>query len=135
MAIVNPARAETEELFAVEGLAAPLILRFPYPHPIYPLALTGTGNFATEVLIYVDSTTKMSCNGRMTLRYADRMPENPFEWLFVKVQPNDFFKTQNMDFPYLCKFKDRLRPNEMTEDLVFSPAEDYAPYRESIIMW
>jgi hypothetical protein len=135
VAIINPSIGEEERRIASEGLAAPLILRFPHPTPIYPVALTGTGGFETEILIYLATATKMTANDRLTLRFAGEMRESSLELLTADIDPEGFFDPKKMNFPYLCKFKDRLTPDRMSEDIVFSEAEDDGPYREHIVKW
>jgi hypothetical protein len=75
VAIINPSRGEEEHMIVSEGLAAPLILRFPHTTPIYPLALTGTGGFDTEILVYLASSEKMTAHDRLTLRFAGEMED------------------------------------------------------------
>ncbi len=135
VAIINPSVGDDERRIVSEGLAAPLILRFPCANPIYPLALTGTGGFETEILIYLASSTKMTANDRLTLRFAGEMYERNLEMLSVDTDPEGFFDPEKMNYPYLCKFKDRLTPDEMRTDIIFSRAEDDKPYREHIIKW
>ena len=134
-AMINPGAGEDEQRVVSEGLAAPLILRFPSPNPVYPLALTATGGFETEVLIYLASSSKMTCNGRMTLRFAGKMPGQPLLRLEFETTPKGFFDPMKMEFPYLCKFKDTLTPDQMREDIVFTKAQDDEPYREHIVRW
>ena len=134
-AMINPSVGEAKQRVVSEGLAAPLILRFPSPNPIYPLALTATGGFETEVLIYLASSSKMTCKDRMTLRFAGNMPGKPLLHLEFETTPKGFFDAVKMDFPYLCKFKDTLTPDQMREDIVFTKAEDDEPYREHIVRW
>lgn len=134
-AMINPGAGEDEQRVVSEGLAAPLILRFPSSSPIYPLALTGTGGFETEVLIYLASSSKMTCKDRMTLRFAGKMPGQPLLHLEFETTPKGFFDAVKMDFPYLCKFKDTLTPDQMREDIAFTKAQDDEPYQEHIVRW
>ena len=136
VAIINPSTGEEERRIVSEGLAAPLILRFPHTNPTYPVALTGTGGFETEILIYLASSTKMTANDRLTLRFAGEMRKGlSRELLSVDIDPEGFFDPKKMNFPYLCKFKDRLTPDRMREDIIFSEAEDDKPYQEHIVKW
>jgi len=136
VAIINPSIGEKEPRIALEGLAAPLILRFPHTNPTYPVALTGTGGFETEIVIYLASSTKMTANDPLTLRFAGELREGlSRELLSAHIDPEGFFDPKKMNFPYLCKFKDRLTPDRMREDIIFSEAEDDKPYREHIVSW
>lgn len=121
-----------------EGLPAPLVLRFPHDQPIYPLRLTGTGGFDTEVLIYLACERKMMCDDRFTLHYAGTTSPNfSFRYLAEEesVDPAAFFMSQNLDFPYLCKFKATLTPAQMGLDLVFAPADDNSEFKEHLVEW
>ena len=40
-----------------------------------------------------------------------------------------------MEYPYLCKFKDRLTPAQMSQDIVFRAANDDEAYREHVVEW
>lgn len=134
VAIINPNPEENR--IAFEGLAAPLILRFPHPNPVYPVALTGSGGFETEILIYLASSRKMKTADRLTLRFACKMGSDPARILSsYNIDPKGFFDPENMSFSYLCKFKDRLTPDKMSEDIVFSEAGDNEMYREHIFKW
>jgi hypothetical protein len=136
VAIINPSTGEKEHRIVWEGLAAPLILRFPHTNPTYPVALTGTGGFETEILIYLASSIKMTANDRLTLRFAGEMRKGlSRELLSADIDPEGFFDPKKMNFHYLCKFKDRLTPDRMREDIIFSEAEDDKPYREHIVKW
>ena len=136
VAMINPTTGEKESRIVLEGLAAPLILRFPYTNPIYPVALTGTGGFETEIVIYLASSTKMTANDRLTLRFAGAMRKKHYRGLLSDdIDPEGFFDPTKMNFPYLCKFKDRLTPDRMREDISFSEAKDDKPYREHIVEW
>ncbi|MCP4377046.1 MAG: DUF2330 domain-containing protein [bacterium] len=137
VAVINPTRDQLSEI-ASEGLAAPLILRFPHANPVYPLALTGTGDFETEILIYLASDTKMSCDDRLKLRFAGYMYSGALIPLSVYTEPEGFFDLkfdERPKYPYLCKFKDRLTPAEMSKDIIFTPAKDKESYREHIVRW
>jgi hypothetical protein len=135
VAIINPTAHQKEGEIVAEGLAAPLILRFPHASPIYPLALTGTGGYETEILIYFASERKMSAGGSLTLRYAGPMYDGNIKILSRAVEPGDFFGPDVMEYPYLCKFKDRLIPAQMNQDIVFRAAGDENPYREHVVKW
>lgn len=135
VAVINPgAKVDTGEV-VFEGLAAPLIMRFPCASPVYPLALTATGGFETDILVYLASTSKMTCGGRLTLRFAGEMRRATLVDLAFLAEPEGFFDLEAMDFPYLCKFRDTLTPEQMREDIVFTKAEDDEPYREHIVRW
>jgi hypothetical protein len=136
VAVINPSNDQREQDIVAEGLAAPLILRFPIANPVYPVALTGTGGYETEILIYLASATKMICRERLTLRFAGPMHERNLERVLAgTTEPANFFDPKGMDYPYLCKFKDRLTPAQMNRDIVFALDEDEAPYREHIVKW
>lgn len=130
-----PADARPGDI-ASEGLAAPLILQFPHEVPVYPLQLTGSGGFDTEVLIYLLSDRKWTAPERMTLRYYDVHPDarlvGTLEFLSAPPQ------ILNLDADKLChrhKFKDLLTPARMSSDLLFAPAPDGEPYREHRYEW
>lgn len=122
-----------------DGLAAPLILRFPQQLPVYPLVLTGAGNHETEILLYIAANTKMSCDDRMKLRYAGDFSKGSKHVInladSMKIKPVDFFKTNDLSYPYLCKFKSTLKPSEMRQDITFAPAQDNTAYREFQVRW
>ena len=146
---LNPTKEDGKDEIASEGLAAPLILRFPHKLPVYPVALTATGNHKTEILIYLVADTKMQCDNRLKLRFAGTMQRKlsavPFRlisssatngtWRSTGVTPMSFFKADDLSPSYICKFKQNLTPNEMREDIVFAPAQDKADYREHKISW
>jgi hypothetical protein len=111
-----------------EGLAAPLILRFDSNEAIYPMALTGTTGFDTEVLLYVLSDYKVECGERLKLAFFDET-SNPFG---DKYSP-EFFRDAKTRSWQMCKFKGTLKPEKMKEDIVFKQAKDDEPYRE--IRW
>jgi hypothetical protein len=135
VATINPSQDEDQNRITSQGLAAPLILRFPHPTPIYPLALTATGGFDTEILIYLASPTKMTCNDRLPLRFAGQINEGLFHCLTEDTDPEGFFDPNTMTYPHLCKFKATLTPNQMTQDLTFTPAPNNEPHREHLIKW
>jgi hypothetical protein len=135
VAMINPTAEQKEGEIVAEGLAAPLILRFPHASPVYPLALTGTGGFETEILIYLAAAHKMSADGSMTLRYAGPMHSGNIKILSTAVEPGDFFGSAALEYPYLCKFKDRLTAAQMSHDIVFRAAGDEHPYREHVVKW
>ena len=117
-------------------MVAPLILKFKTDRAIYPLALTSTIGAETEVLLYTLSERKLSCGERLTLRRATKTTQWKFSDLVgdAETQAAALFA----DVPKsatLCKFKKRLKPQEMKEDIVFDLAPDNESYRESKIVW
>jgi hypothetical protein len=132
----DPNTAEGE--IVAEGLAAPLILKFASEEPIYPLALTAATGADTEVLLYTLSDSKLTCGERLKLRRAERGdPHSTVRPIVRAVDPDkqalfDDLPKQPM---MLCKFKGRLTPGQMKQDLVLRPAPDNEPYRETKIVW
>lgn len=126
-----------------EGLAAPLMLRFPCAAPVYPTALTATAKQDTEMLIYLLAKDKMTCSGRLPLRFAERMVDGgerlsgmfPFDELAASCEPAGFLTPADLDCNWLCKFKGTLSPAQMAEDFVFAVSPDAAPYREHVTRW
>lgn len=136
VACIRPGDKKDEWRRVAEGLAAPLILRFPHPDPVYPVAVTGTGGFETEILVYLASKIKMTCNNRLALRFAGSMGMGRLDHLLYEIDPKEFFADVDLDeFDYLCKFKGRLKPEEMAEDIVFVKDPDTTPYREHVFRW
>lgn len=135
---VDPALGADEKKIVSEGMAAPLILKFASERPVYPLALTATAGTDTEILIYTLSDMKLACGGRLTLRHARQTKTEPLlrslatqaeveQWPLLRDLP----ETPMM----LCKFKGRLTPAQMRQDLEFTVAPDNEPYRERRIAW
>jgi hypothetical protein len=77
----------------------------------------------------------MTCDERLTLRFAGKMHNYGLPYLQEMVEPEGFFKPDDLSYPYLCKFKDTLTPSQMTEDIVFTQARDNTHYREHIVKW
>lgn len=120
-----------DEMLFVEGLPDPLVLTFSTPQPIYPLALTATGGFDTEVLLYLIGDHEYACERRMELRYAGHLSSYRLAML------QELLPDQHLLFeqPILTKFKQTLTPEEMREDLVFDTVETHRPYREKVLRW
>ncbi|OGV53512.1 MAG: hypothetical protein A2017_15900 [Lentisphaerae bacterium GWF2_44_16] len=135
VANINPKDGQKKEEIVSEGLAAPLILSFRSKRPVYPLALTGTGGYNTEILIYLVTMTKMQCDERLKLRFAGKLRQYNFHFPLIEAEPKDFFNPANIVMDYICKFRDTLSPSEMNRDIIFTPAKDSTPYREHLIRW
>jgi hypothetical protein len=141
VAQVNAARDTQESKVGLEGLVAPLVMRFEADAPVYPLALTSTAGESTQIVLYLISQHKWTAQGRLELHYAGSVG-NPARYLLtdeqgsdLHIEPPGFFTDEERALPYLCKFKGTLNPKQMREDLVFAPAEDDLPYRKRIIIW
>ncbi|MBN2130357.1 MAG: DUF2330 domain-containing protein [Sedimentisphaerales bacterium] len=127
-----------KERIVAEGLAAPLILQFDTESPVYPLALTSVAGTKTEVLLYTLSDTKLTCGERLPLRHARTMDSK--EVLRLPLLTADVEKWPLLDnvpdeSMMLCKFKGRLTPERMKQDLIFEAAADSTPYRETKVVW
>jgi len=134
VANIKPDKEQKASEIVSEGLAAPLILRFPVKEPVYPVILTGTGNHDTEILIYLAANSKMTCDNRLSLRYAGNALT--LDELTTGVEPKDFFTLKELSsYSYLCKFRDILTPAGMAQDIIFTPAADNTPYREHLVKW
>lgn len=125
-------KGKTEHKVDREGLAAPLILRFPAENPIYPLVLTGTGGHDTMILIYLIAESKMICDNRMKLCYAGRVKT---DGLTKYIKPENSMTQEELSLTYLCKFKGTLTPADMKSDMVFIPAKNDDPFREHKVRW
>jgi hypothetical protein len=81
---------------------------------------------------------RMDYNHQLPLRHARQAKTQPIlrslvaqaeleEWPLLRDLP---------DKPLmLCKFKGRLTPEQMKQDLEFTSATDNEPYRERLIVW
>jgi hypothetical protein len=119
-----------------DGLAAPLILRFTTKQAVYPMRLTATAKSETEVLLYVLSTHKMTCSQNLALTYAGMKRQAwASDVLVHKVVPDGFFADLSAEVRYICKFKGRLKPEQMKEDIIFTQAKDDKSYRKRIYRW
>jgi hypothetical protein len=135
---VRPNPEVQEEAIGSEGMAAPLILEFAAERPVYPLALTAAAGTDTEVLIYTLSDTKLTSGGRLPLRHARQTrTHNVLSSLLNQAELEDWPVLRDLpNMPMvLCKFKGRLTPAQMREDLEFAAAPDNEAYRERRIVW
>jgi len=132
---IEPPAGTPESAFVSNGLLAPLILRFPTPDPVYPVALTATGGHRTQILVYLASDTPMRTSSPLILRYfASRDSWLPL-YLLAWVNPGEFLNEARLDFRCLSKFKATLKSQEMANDIEFHPAPDTHPYREHVYRW
>ena len=116
-----------------EGLAAPLILSFDTKEAVYPMRLTGTAGTKTEILLYVLAEHKMDCGDKLKLAFAGEASISFDNRNSFGVEPNGFFEKAKSEKWYLSKFKGTLKPEQMTDDIVFTQAKDNKPYRK--IRW
>ena len=140
VAKIRPSAESTTSSRMAEGLADPLILRFPVQNPIYPLALTATGGHDTEVLIYLASDIPRTCDRRLPVRYAGNGPR-AFDLCDLMTDQDEAFWSKDelsgkYPFTRLAKFKGTLTPEQMRKDLEFLP-DPYPTtnYREHNYRW
>ncbi len=121
-----------------KGMVAPLILKFKTEKAIYPLALTSTIGTDTEVLLFTLSKDKFTCNERLTLKHAKSlMPVNWIDHLLIKADQKtcDLFSDIPKKPMFICKFKKKLSPEQMKQDLELEYAPDNNPYVKKIVRW
>ena len=137
VAKVEPAPEMEEHKIVVEGMVAPLILKFEAEKAVYPLALTSTIGSETEILLYTFSEKKLDCGERLTLRYAGKKKSTYFMFDLLSCAEPEIsdLSTGIPKFMYLCKFRKKLKPEEMKTDLELEFAKDNEPYREKKIVW
>jgi hypothetical protein len=129
---------EANKIVGYKGMVAPLVLKFETAKPVYPLALTSTIGADTEVLIYTLSEKKLRCDEKVKLRVAKNIRTSDFIDHLMKyvVKPQTFGNFDDMPKSmFICKFKERLSPEEMKRDIQFEFAQDNEPYKERIIVW
>lgn len=137
VAKVEPDPDTEENKIVSEGMVAPLILKFETNTMLYPLALTSTIGADTEILLYTFSENKISCGGRLTLRRARKNESTRLiqELINGKEPETSALFADIPKFMFLCKFKKKLKPEEMKEDIEFEFAPDNEPYAETKIVW
>jgi hypothetical protein len=138
VAKVEPGVETQERQIVAEGMVAPVIMKFETETAVYPLALTATTGAKTEVLIYTLSDKKLTCGERLKLRFAGKAEaKNVLDLLLTLAQAEKWSLLDSVPDKsmMLCKFKDRLTPAEMKQDLVFEFAPDNNPYREGKVVW
>lgn len=137
VARIDPTADTADSKVISGGLAAPLIMRFASPQPVYPLALTGTGGHDTEVLIYLASRHRMQVDGGLALRYAGPWKGDRIVSMLQSATPGGFFPEASFQekFPYLCKFKGHLSPVQMQKDAQFEEATEDTPFRDHEYAW
>lgn len=124
-----------------EKLAAPdpIILRFDAPQPVYPLALSATVGQPVEVLLHVFTSGPVDASNGMRKRFSKAVGSAGIfgHDLLYSHEPEGFLSVSSWErrLPHLTTFKETLTPERMREDLVFQPARDPTPYRETKWEW
>ncbi len=122
---------EASDSFGSGGMSPPLLVRFAAESIVYPLALTASAERATEVALYVYAPYRADAGDRLALRFAGQ--ESPgLNSLQRYVTPAGMFDSiQFSSPPFLTKFKGRLEPGQMREDLTLAAAAENTSYRET----
>lgn len=127
--------ADGKTFYFGRGLIDPLVLLFESDRIFYPLALTGTMEKDTVVLLYVFHKNKViDPSGRMRMRYFGKHDVSLF-FRDIEFVPDITAGSFNMSQNGLTKFKASLSSDRMKEDLVLAEAADNEPYRENIYQW
>lgn len=125
-------------------LAAPILLRFPSANPVYPMALTGSGGHATEVLLHVFAEHPVDSDGKISRRFSgpSKNLRGGFrnQWLMRNaVESNGLIiisePSPELDLPWLTTFHQTLETHEMREDIILRPNQDPEPYRRLKWIW
>jgi len=119
-------------------LADPIILKFPAHEAVYPLSLTANTKQPTKILIYILGKSKMACGGRLETVFAEERPFRDSKMFDREIEPDGFLDDVHGSLllnPYITKFRGILKPEEMKQDLVFTPAPDNLPVREHLTIW
>jgi hypothetical protein len=135
--VVARVQTNTERYnIASYDMAAPLILKFKTDKAIYPVALKPTVDKETEVLIYTMTENKQTCGDLLPLkRSLIEETERTVQHLSYYAEKD--IKAIFKDLPAkmnICKFKAKLAPKQMKEDIIFKNATDNEPYNETKII-
>jgi Uncharacterized protein conserved in bacteria (DUF2330) len=112
-------------------LLAPLILTFDTPHPVYPTALTATGGYNTEILLYLATTTPFATNAPIQLRGHSNTKDDAGYYS----GPIESMEQHIFSFQHLSKYKSTLTPAQMASDIEFLPGPPHPDYRENVFAW
>jgi hypothetical protein len=135
VAKLAPNAEQYDTALGVEGLTAPLIMRFASDNPVYPVALTATGGHTTDMLIYVAADTLVACDDRLPLQYAGQFSESMLEPFSEDTEPPDFFDPTELAYPRLTKFRGTMTPQQMATDITFQTTKNPSTYRETVYRW
>jgi hypothetical protein len=135
VAKIEPTANLTQPEAVSRGLLAPLILRFPSPAPVYPVALTATGGQPTEILIYLASNTPLTTDSPLIRRFVGEWQRPDAMHELFHTDPPEFFEPVLPDFRYLSKFRATLTPAEMARDIEFRPDPNTPSFREHRYRW
>jgi hypothetical protein len=121
-----------------QGLAAPLILRFPTDDLVYPMALTSLAGSNTTVHLYTLTDHRVTCGPR--LEQIAAWPVNRARLMreglpLHTLDPPHFFSAagaQKQGDQFLCRFEGILTPVEMQSDLYFEQAETDETFRKVV---
>lgn len=122
-----------------------LVLRFPAKEAVYPMALTGTGWQATEVLLHMFADYPVDAGGKIFRRYSSDASISlrvgaimPHLGIYMgKLEPDGIFQETFGQWKpsHLTTFKETLTPEQMRVDIVLKPAPDAKPFRATRWQW
>jgi hypothetical protein len=117
--------------FEGKSASPPLVLSFPTPEPVYPLALTGAGRRSLDLVLYVCARARMEPSVAMHTAFAGA----------INISTSMFFGEEHKaavallgalsPMPhYLTKLKKKLSAEEMRKDLHFVEAAGKGDFRD-----
>ncbi len=120
------ARVKADRDGKLEGLSEPLVLSFSAQRPVYPLALSGAGNSAAEIELFVYAPHRMDGDARLPVKYSGGAMElvyAPTVTSLKTFQQDAVLEGFNLwQKSYLTVFHGSLTPDSMKEDFSLKPA-------------
>jgi hypothetical protein len=126
---INTAELKKNEFRSNEGVVNPLVMVFPSTGIVYPLKLTATVGSKTEILLYVFAQNKVQTDNRFEMEWAGESDSSVAK---LPVESPDNLDVNRFRGMYLTKFRGKLLPEQMDNDLILIPAIDNKPYRKTI---
>jgi hypothetical protein len=129
---IKPRKTENTWFGVMEDLPDPLVLTFKSKELVYPLSLTAVSEKETEILLYVLGNHCFQTDKRFEREFADKIDLPRME---VTIESPDNADMNSFPHSYLTKFRGKLSPEQMKNDLIITTAKDDKPYKKHIWKW